>query len=93
MLEHPPQASIARLGLWRRTCRAFRRPPSANSANSHEFAGSKHRTATARPREGPPRPPKWMAHCPRWWGLGGYPWLSRASSWRGSSYPTVLVHI
>ena len=23
MLEHPPQASIARLGLWRRTCRAL----------------------------------------------------------------------
>ena len=68
-------------------------PPSANSPNSRKLERSKHRTAAVRPRDGPPRPQKWMVSCPRWWGLGGYPWIGRASSWRGLMPRTVLVHI
>jgi len=93
MWEHKPQASIGMSGHWRRACGASRVPPSANSPNSRKLERSKHRTAAVRPRDGPPRPQKWMACCPRWWGLGGYPWIGRASSWRGLMPRTVLVHI
>ena len=58
-----------------------------------EFTHHTHRTAAAQPREGPPRPPKRMAWCPTWLGLGGYPHLSRASLWRGCRSRTAGLNI